>query len=213
MTILNLVGAQIKHNRILLIKYHNEEWGVPLHDDQKQFEFLMMEVMQCGLNWNMMMEKREIFRTCFENFDYDKVAEYGEADIQRILDTPGMIRSCRKIEAVINNARCFQQIREEYGSFSDYIWSYSGGKTILYNKHADGWSPASNGLSERNSKDLKKRGFKYMGEITVYSHLQACGIINDHGSDCPCYRRINDSHPTVNKRRDKEKNVVYYGDR
>lgn len=136
MTILNLVGAQIKHNRILLIKYHNEEWGVPLHDDQKQFEFLMMEVMQCGLNWNMMMEKREIFRTCFENFDYDKVAEYGEADIQRILDTPGMIRSCRKIEAVINNARCFQQIREEYGSFSDYIWSYSGGKTILYNKHA-----------------------------------------------------------------------------
>ena len=207
MTILNLVGAQIKHNRILLIKYHNEEWGVPLHDDQKQFEFLMMEVMQCGLNWNMMMEKREIFRTCFENFDY------GEADIQRILDTPGMIRSCRKIEAVINNARCFQQIREEYGSFSDYIWSYSGGKTILYNKHADGWIPASNGLSERISKDLKKRGFKYMGEITVYSHLQACGIINDHGSDCPCYRRINDSHPTVNKRRDKEKNVVYYGDR
>ena len=147
MTILNLVGAQIKHNRILLIRYHNEEWGVPLHDDQKQFEFLMMEVMQCGLNWNMMMEKREIFRTCFENFDYDKVAEYGEADIQRILDTPGMIRSCRKIEAVINNARCFQQIREEYGSFSDYIWSYSGGKTILYNKHADGWIPASNGLS------------------------------------------------------------------
>ena len=213
MTILNLVGAQVKHNRILLIKYHNEEWGVPLHDDQKQFEFLMMEVMQCGLNWNMMMEKREIFRTCFENFDYDKVAEYGEADIQRILDTPGMIRSCRKIEAVINNARCFQQIREEYGSFSDYIWSYSGGKTILYNKHADGWIPASNGLSERISKDLKKRGFKYMGEITVYSHLQACGIINDHGSDCPCYRRINDSHPTVNKRRDKEKNVVYYGDR
>lgn len=213
MTILNLVGAQIKHNRILLIKYHNEEWGVPLHDDQKQFEFLMMEVMQCGLNWNMMMEKREIFRTCFENFDYDKVAEYGEADIQRILDTPGMIRSCRKIEAVINNARCFQQIREEYGSFSDYIWSYSGGKTILYNKHADGWIPASNGLSERISKDLKKLGFKYMGEITVYSHLQACGIINDHGSDCPCYRRINDSHPTVNKRRDKEKNVVYYGDR
>lgn len=213
MTILNLIGAQIKHNRILLIRYHNEEWGVPLHDDQKQFEFLMMEVMQCGLNWNMMMEKREIFRTCFENFDYDKVAEYGEADIQRILDTPGMIRSCRKIEAVINNARCFQQIREEYGSFSDYIWSYSGGKTILYNKHADGWIPASNGLSERISKDLKKRGFKYMGEITVYSHLQACGIINDHGSDCPCYRRINDSHPTVNKRRDKEKNVVYYGDR
>ena len=196
-----------------MTRYHDEEWGIPLHDDYRQFEFLMMEVMQCGLNWNMMMEKREIFRTCFENFDYDKVAEYGEADIQRILDTPGMIRSCRKIEAVINNARCFQQIREEYGSFSDYIWSYSGGKTILYNKHADGWIPASNGLSERISKDLKKRGFKYMGEITVYSHLQACGIINDHGSDCPCYRRINDSHPTVNKRRDKEKNVVYYGDR
>lgn len=200
-------------NRDILIKYHNEEWGVPLHDEQKQFEFLMMEVMQCGLSWNMMMEKREIFRACFEGFDYDKVAEYEEADIQRIMDTAGMIRSRRKIEAVINNARCFQQIREEYGSFSDYIWSYSGGKTILYNKHADGWIPASNGLSERISKDLKKRGFKYMGGITVYSHLQACGIINDHGSDCPCYKRINDSYPTAVKRRDKERNIVYYGDK
>ena len=100
-----------------MMKYHDEEWGVPLRDDQKQFEFLMMEVMQCGLNWNMMIQKREIFRACFDSFDFDKVAAYGEDDIERIMETEGMIRSRRKIEAVIHNARCFQKIREEFGTF------------------------------------------------------------------------------------------------
>jgi len=170
-------------------KYHDTEWGIPLWNDRGQFEFLMMEVMQCGLNWNMMINKREIFRSCFDNFEYDKIAEYGKDDIDRIMGTEGMIHSVRKIEAVINNARCFQKIREEYGSFSEYLWAYSKGKTILYNKHGDGYIPVSNGLSDAISKDLKKRGFKYLGTVTVYSHLQACGIINDHGSDCPCYKR------------------------
>lgn len=101
-----------------MIRYHDEEWGVPVHDDQKQFEFLMMEVMQCGLNWNMMIQKREIFRNCFDNFDFGKVAEYEEEDILRIMETEGMIRSGRKIEAVIHNARCFRDIRREFGSFS-----------------------------------------------------------------------------------------------
>ena len=114
-----------------MIRYHDEEWGVPLHDDQKQFEFLMMEVMQCGLNWNMMIQKREIFRVCFDNFDFDKVAEYGEEDVERILNTDGMIRSRRKIEAVIHNARCFQKIRGKFGSFSEYIWSFTKGKTSI----------------------------------------------------------------------------------
>ena len=195
----------------ILIAYHDTEWGVPLHDDRGQFEFLMMEVMQCGLNWTMMMKKREIFRSCFDNFEYDKIAKYTEEDVDRILEVPGMIKSRRKIEAIINNAKCFQKIREEFGSFDSYLWAYSDGKTILYNKHGDGYIPVSNGLSDEISKDLKKRGFKYLGTVTVYSHLQACGMINDHGSDCPCYKRINAAHPTVRKRRYKEKQIQYFG--
>lgn len=195
------------------IRYHDEEWGVPLHDDRGQFEFLMMEVMQCGLNWNMMIQKREIFRQCFENFQYDRIAQYEEADIQRILDTPGMIRSRRKIEAIIHNAKCFQKIREEYGTFCDYLWGFSEGKTILYNKHNDGWIPVSNGLSDKISRDLKKRGFKYLGTITMYSHLQACGIINDHDKNCPCYARINAMNEVIHKRRYLEKQIRFYGDK
>ena len=198
-------------NLDILIAYHDTEWGVPLHDDRGQFEFLMMEVMQCGLNWTMMMKKREIFRSCFDNFEYDKIAKYTEEDIVRILEVPGMIKSRRKIEAIINNAKCFQKIREEFGSFDAYLWAYSDGKTILYNKHEDGYIPVSNGLSDEISKDLKKRGFKYLGTVTVYSHLQACGMINDHGSDCPCYKRINAANPTVRKRRYKEKQIQYFG--
>ncbi len=122
-----------------------------------------------------MIQKREIFRSGFDNFNFDKIAAYGEADINRIMNTEGMIRSRRKIEAVINNARCFQKIREEFGNFDDYMWAYSDGKTILYNKHEEGYIPVSNGLSDAVSKDLKKRGFKYLGTITIYSHMQACG--------------------------------------
>ena len=198
-------------NLDILIAYHDTEWGVPLHDDRGQFEFLMMEVMQCGLNWTMMMKKREIFRSCFDNFEFAKIAEYTEEDIERILEVPGMIKSRRKIEAIINNAKCFQKIRQEFGSFDAYLWAYTDGKTIIYNKHEDGYIPVSNGLSDEISKDLKKRGFKYLGTVTVYSHLQACGMINDHGSDCPCYKRINSSHPTVRKRRYKEKQIQYFG--
>ena len=188
-------------------KYHNEEWGVPVHDDIKQFEYIMLEVLQCGLNWNIIINKRNIFRKCFNNFDYDKIANYSEDDIKRIINTPGMIKSTRKVEAIIHNAKCFQKIRKEFGSFSVYLWSYSDGKTILYDKHADGYIPVSNGLSDKISLDLKKRGFKYVGTITIYSHLQACGIINDHDKNCDCYKFINDNYPTVKKRRFKEKNI------
>ena len=196
----------------IMIRYHDEEWGVPLHDDRKQFEFLMLEAMQCGLSWNLMMNKREIFRECFAGFDFDVVAAFGEEDVRRIMETPGMIRSRRKIEAVINNARCFQQIRAEYGSFSAYIWGYTDGRTVIYNHHAEGWIPASNGLSDKISRDLKRRGLKYLGSITVYSHLQACGMINDHSQDCPCFRAINENYPVVSKRRIQEHDVRYFGD-
>ena len=188
----------------LNIRYHDTEWGIPVHDDRQMFEHLSMECLQCGLSWDLMLKKREIFRQCFDNFEYDRIAGYGEADVERILHTEGMIRSQQKVKAVIHNARCYQKVREEFGSFCDYIWAYSKGKTILYQGHEDGRIPVSNGLSDRISKDLKKRGFKYVGAITIYSHLQACGIINDHGRDCPCYQTINAMHPTVNKRRDQE---------
>ena len=193
-------------------RYHDVEWGVPLHDDRRQFEFLMMEVMQCGLNWNMMMLKREIFRHCFEGFDYDRIAQYGDADIARILATPGMIRSPRKIAAIIANARCFQTIRREFGSFSKYLWAFSGNKTILYERHSQGRIPVSNGLSTRISQDLRKRGFKFLGPTTVYSHLQACGIINDQDRHSPRYQFINDNFPTMRKRPDAEADVQDFGD-
>lgn len=172
-----------------MIAYHDEEWGVPLHDDQKQFEFLMLEVMQCGLNWNMMIVKREIFRACFDGFDYDKIAVYGENEIQCILAYPGMIRSRRKVEAVIHNAHCFQEIRAAYGTFSAYLWGFTNGKTLVYPQHQT-TSVARNALSNEVSRDLKKRGFKYLGSVTTYSHLQACGIINDHETSCFRYQEI-----------------------
>ena len=187
-----------------MIRYHDEEWGVPVHDDQKQFEFLMMEVMQCGLNWNMMIQKREIFRACFDDFDFDKVALYGETDIERIMGMEGMIRSRRKIEAVIHNAQCFQKIREEFGSFSEYIWGFTRGKTYLYMGHQKGSIPARNGLSDRISADLKKRRLKYMGSVTVYSHLQACGIINDHWEGCFRYKELISCTNSIRKRREQE---------
>ena len=185
--------------------YHDTEWGIPVHDDRKQFEYLMMEVMQCGLSWELMLRKREIFRQCFDNFDFDKVAAYDERDVERIMNTEGMIRSPSKIRAIINNARCFQKIRNLYGSFSNYLWAYADGKTIISSSHGGGRIPASNGLSARISKDLKSKGFKYLGTITVYSHLQACGIINDHDRDCPCYKKINGSFPTITKLDDQDK--------
>ena len=118
-------------------RYHDEEWGVPVHDDRKQFEYLMMEVMQCGLSWGLIMKKREIFRACFDNFEYDKIAGYSEEDIHRILETEGMIRSRRKVEAVIHNARCFQTICEKHGSFSQWLWAHSDGKTILKRRYLE----------------------------------------------------------------------------
>lgn len=177
-------------------QYHDEEWGVPVHDDRKQFEHLMMEVMQCGLSWDTVLKKREIFRACFDQFDYDKIAEYTEQDVERIMNTPGVIRSRRKIEAVINNARIVRQIRAEYGSFSDYLWGWTNGKTLLYRGHELGHIPASNALSAQIGRDLKQRGMKHLGAVTVYSHMQACGIINDHLRTCDCYQRLIDRYPT-----------------
>ena len=194
----------------LLQEYHDNEWGVPVFDDRKQFESLMLEAMQCGLSWSIVLKKREILRACFDNFDYEKIARYTDADAERILNTDGMIRSPAKINAVIRNAGSFLAVRSEFGSFSAYIWSFSNGKPIVYEGHGDGAIPAANGLSAEIAKDLKKRGFQYLGSVTVYSHLQACGIINDHGKACPCLQKISDRYPPVMRKCDQEAKVIQY---
>lgn len=179
-----------------LREYHDREWGVPVHDDRIMFEYLFLEAMQCGLNWNMMLAKREIFRECFAGFDYEAMARFDEADVQRILAYPGMIKSRSKILAEINNAQRFMETAREYGSFCEYLWAYTGGKALVYVANADGM-PAQNELSVRIAKDMKKRGFKYLGPVTLYSHLQACGIINDHARDCFRFRELTENYPTI----------------
>ena len=177
--------------------YHDYEWGRPIHDDQHQFEHLCLESLQCGLSWLTILNKRDVIRQCFDYFDVDAVAEYTETDIERIMSTEGMLKSRKKIEAIINNAQAFQRIQDEFGSFCEYIWAFTNYKTLIYEGHSEGRVPAKNELSTRISKDLKKRGFKFVGPVTIYSHLQASGLINDHGKDCPCFNEINEANPVV----------------
>ena len=178
-------------NDPLLIEYHDKEWGVPLFDDDRQFEFLSLEVMQCGLSWMTVLRKRDVMRKAFDAFSPKLVSQYTDEDVSRIMNTEGMIRSERKIRAVISNARHFIEIQEEHGSFSDFLWSYVGFKPVEYPGHADGTVLISrNELSDQISKDLKKRGFSYLGSITIYSHLQAAGLINDHYDYCFRYLQL-----------------------
>lgn len=182
--------------------YHDHEWGRPVHDDKKQFEHLMLEVMQCGLSWITVLNKREDLRIAFDDFDYKKIALYTDADVERIMNAPNVIRSERKIRAIIHNAQRFIEVQRDFGSFCNYIWAFTGGKTLVYEGHLEGNIPAKNELSERISDDLKQRGFKFLGPVTIYSHLQASGLINDHGRDCPCFDDINESTNIVYKRED-----------
>ena len=181
-------------------KYHDTEWGVPLFDDKMLFEALSLECLQCGLSFLTILLKRDIFRKCFCNFDFEKVTKFKEKDVERILNTEGMIRLPRKIEAIINNAKCFKEIVKEEGSFSKYLWSYSDNKTIQYIGHEKSKIPVSNALSKKIANDLKKRGFKFVGAVTIYSFLQAIGMINDHSKDCLVYEKINKKYPVVRKK-------------
>ena len=181
----------------LLLAYHDQEWGVPVHDDRKHFEYLTLEVMQCGLNWLMMLKKRAVIRDSFDRFDYEKIAHYSENDIQRIMHTDGMIHSQRKIKAVINNAIKYKELIKEYGSFDQYIWSFTGGKTYIYKSHLEGQAEARNELSDVISKDLKQKGFKFLGSITIFSYLQSAGIINDHSADCWRFKELNTENCVV----------------
>ena len=189
------MAYQWKNSSAEMISYHDKEWGVPTHEDQKLFEYLLLESMQAGLSWALILRKRETLRSCFANFSPEKVAALTEEDIAKIMHTENMIRSERKIRAMVQNAKVFLALQKEEGSFDAYLWKFSGGKSLCYRGHEKGEMPAKNALSEAISKDLKKRGFQYTGPVIVYSFLQASGVINDHEEDCPCYQALRKAYP------------------
>jgi len=165
----------------LMQKYHDEEWGVPIHDDQKLYEMLLLEAFQAGLSWHVVLSKRENFRRAFDGFDAHKIAAYGDDKISELLRDAGLIRCRRKMEAAVINARVFLSIQQEFGSFAAYLDRFSGGKIIV--NRSDEFLTTSP-LSDAISRDLRKRGMRYMGSVTVYSYLQAVGVINDHEAQC-----------------------------
>lgn len=167
----------------LLREYHDTEWGVPQHDDGILFQHLLMESMSCGLSWLLMLRKRAVFARCFCRFDYRQIARFDEADVQRIMGDGEMIRSEPKIRAVINNAERFLEIVGRYGSFDRYLWSFTGGKTLVYDAFPEKRLTRS-ALSDALCNDLKKRGFQFVGSVSLYSFLEACGLINDHHPQC-----------------------------
>jgi len=168
----------------LYIKYHDEEWGVPLHDDQLLFEFLTLEAFQAGLSWYLILSKRQNFRKAFANFNYAKVAKFDEKDFERLVSDAGIVRNRLKINAAINNAQKFIEVRKEFGSFDKYIWGFVDGEPIQNNFKQMSDLPSKTELSDKISKDLKARGFKFVGSTVVYSHMQATGMVNDHVTSC-----------------------------
>lgn len=168
----------------LYVKYHDEEWGVPVHDDRKHFEFLVLESAQAGLSWITILRKRENYRLAYDDFDPVKVAKYGIEKIEELMNNSGIVRNRKKIEASINNAQRFLEIVDEFGSFDKYIWSFVDNKPIINSWLDISEMPAKTELSDEVSKDLKKRGFKFLGSTIIYSHLQATGLIDDHLISC-----------------------------
>ncbi len=165
-------------------KYHDEEWGVPVYEDQKLFEFLILETFQAGLSWITILRKRENFKLAFDDFDYKKVALYTEDKIQELLQDAGIIRNQLKIRAAVSNAIAFMKVQQEFGSFSKYIWEFTEGKPIQNNRQSLQEVPSTTPLSDEISKDLKKLGFKFVGSTVVYAHMQATGMVDDHVVNC-----------------------------
>lgn len=174
----------------LSIKYHDEEWGTPVHDDHRHFEFLVLESAQAGLSWSTILRKRENYRKAYNDFDPEKVARYDEKKINELLQNPGIVRNRKKIEASINNAKKFLDIKKEFGSFDKYIWSFVDYKPVINAWKEISEIPANSAISDTISKDLKKRGFRFMGSTIVYSHIQAVGIVNDHIVSCFRYSQL-----------------------
>lgn len=169
---------------VLMIKYHDKEWGAPLHNDRKLFEFLILEGFQAGLSWRTILHKRENFRKAFDNFDFNKVAKYDKRKINSLLKNAGIVRNKLKIEGAITNAKAFLQVRKEFGTFDKYIWRFVDGKPIQNKFKSLKELPAKTKLSDKISEDLKKRGFKFVGSTIVYAHMQATGMVNDHMVSC-----------------------------
>jgi DNA-3-methyladenine glycosylase I len=172
------------------IRYHDEEWGVPVHDDQTQFEFLILEGAQAGLSWSTILNKRAGYKKLFAEFDPEKVARFTTKRVEKLLLDPAIVRNRLKVESTVSNARAFLKVQEEFGSFCDYIWGFVDGKPIQNNFRKDGDVPATSPESDALSKDLKKRGFRFVGSTIIYAHMQATGMVNDHVTSCfrhkPC---------------------------
>jgi DNA-3-methyladenine glycosylase I len=164
--------------------YHDHEWGVPVYDDQKLFEFLILETFQAGLSWITILKKRENFRAAFDQFDYQKIALYNERKVKNLLQDAGIIRNQLKVHATITNAIAFMEVQKEFGSFSKYIWHFTDGKPIINHPQTMKDITSTTPLSDAISKDLKKRGFKFVGSTVVYAHMQATGMVDDHVADC-----------------------------
>lgn len=176
----------------LAIHYHDTEWGVPLHDDQRLFEFLILEGAQAGLSWDTILRKRENYREAFDNFDAEKIALYDEEKCAELLQNEGIIRNRLKIASAVRNAKCFLQVKEEFGNFDKYIWSFVGGKPIVSNRISLSEVPAATEISDAMSKDLKKRGFNFVGSTIMYAFMQATGMVNDHLVSCFRYSQVAD---------------------
>ena len=166
--------------------YHDNEWGKPVFDDAVFFEFIILETFQAGLSWHTILRKRENFRKAFDNFDYKKIAKYDLDKIAELLEDSGIIRNKLKVNSAVSNAIAFMEIQEEFGSFSDYFWAFTDGKQIRNNIESYSDVPATTDLSDKISKDLKKRGFKFVGSTVVYAHMQATGMVDDHINSCFC---------------------------
>ena len=166
------------------VKYHDEEWGVPVHDDKTMFEFLILESAQAGLSWYTILKRREGYKNAFANFDVNVVANFDEAKVEELMQDAAIIRNRLKIKAAISNAKIFIELQREFGSFCNYLWGYVNNKTVINSISSLEEYPATSAVSDAISKDLKKRGFKFFGSTICYAHLQACGLINDHSESC-----------------------------
>ena len=171
----------------LYMDYHDKEWGKPVYYDETLFEFLLLESFQAGLSWITILKKRENFRKAFDNFDYKKIANYNQKKFDELLENAGIIRNKLKIKSATTNAQLFLEIQKEYGSFSKFIWSYVDGKPIVNSFKTRAEVPATTAVSDAIPKDLKKRGFKFVGSTIIYAFMQATGMVNDHTTDCFCY--------------------------
>lgn len=182
--------AWVGENNPLMAEYHDEEWGVPVHDDTKHFEFLVLEGAQAGLSWSIVLNKREGYRRAFSGFDPGKVARYTEARTKNLMLDPGIVRNRLKIESAVGNAKAFLAVQNEFGSFDHYAWRFVDGHPRVNRRTATGQIPATSAESDAFSKDLKRRGFRFAGSTVIYAYMQAVGMVNDHLVDCFRYREV-----------------------